>query len=439
MSWRLGLQQRIVALFIGSALVMAGIVGLSLQEFAELQSYSEQERAAEKRSEIIHAVVLVALQTATTFSSLGLDLTADERRYALANGEALLSQLEARQEQIAPIVKNILNTGEQKIVVDAVSEIRRTWEEMKSDMAQDDQGAFSFHVIAVVRHAERLRDVIGIADVAANDNARAAVIAFDQLAEKSRQIILVALFAGLAGLITVGSAVLHFGVRRPFGEAIAAVTRIVRGDVDSPVPTAKSKDEIGSILAALESLRIQAKERRNLAAERLRDATERDVRTGKARSHRRRVSRGRGCGLGRECEGRRGNAPCNGRIDCRGQQYAFSAIIASFGVSRDRQFFRRGASPGWPSRFRSTPRRPRREIPQRWLRAFPAARRVPSRHANVGHKLPAFLRLPPQALERGHDRSDFVHARGAVTGLSKSPLAIRDTAAIASPNGRRTP
>jgi methyl-accepting chemotaxis protein len=190
----------------------------------------------------------------------------------------LLSQLEARQEQVVPIVKNILNTGEQKIVVDAVSEIRRTWEEMKSDMAQDDQGAFSFHVIAVVRHAERLRDAIGIADVAANDNARAAAIAFDQLAEESRQIILVALFAGLAGLITVGSAVLHFGVRRPFGEAIAAVTRIVSGDVDSPVPIAKSKDEIGSILAALESLRKQAKERRNLAAERLRDATERDVR-----------------------------------------------------------------------------------------------------------------------------------------------------------------
>jgi methyl-accepting chemotaxis protein len=272
------LQQRIVALFIGSALVMAGIVGLSLQKFAELQSFSEQERAAEKRSETIHAVVLVALQTATTFSSLGLDLTADEKKYALASGEALLSQLEARQEQVAPIVKNILNTGEQKIVVDAVSEIRRTWEEMKSDMAQDDQGAFSFHVIAVVRHAERLRDVIGIADVAANDNARAAAIAFDQLAEKSRQIILVALFAGLAGLIMVGSAVLHFGVRRPFGEAIAAVTRIVSGDVDSPVPIAKSKDEIGSILAALESLRKQAKERRNLAAERLRDATERDVR-----------------------------------------------------------------------------------------------------------------------------------------------------------------
>ena len=278
MSWRLGLQQRIVALFIGGALVMAGIVGLSLQEFAALQKYSEDERAAEKRSDAIHAVVLVALQTATTFSSLGFDLTADEKKYALANGESLLSQLEARQEQIAPIVKNILNTGERQIIVDSVSEIRRIWEEMKSDIAQDDQGAFSFHVLAVVKHSERLRDVVGIADVAAKDGAQAAAKAFDQLAKKAQQNILIALFVGLAGLITVGSVVLHYGVRRPFREATAAVSRIANGDFDNPVTITTRADEIGAIMSALESLRGQAKERRNLVAERLRDATERDER-----------------------------------------------------------------------------------------------------------------------------------------------------------------
>ena len=278
MPWRLGLQQRIVALFIGGALIMAGIVGLSLQEFAALQRYSEDERAAEIRSDAIHAVVLVALQTATTFSSLGFDLTPDEKKYALSNGEALLSQLEARQEQIGPILKNILNSGEQEIVVDAVSEIRRTWEEMKSDVAQGDQSAFSFHVLAVVRHSERLRDVIGIADVAAKESARAAANEFDHLAEKARQNILIALFAGLAGLLTVGSVVLHYSVRRPFREAIATVSRIANGDFDNPVIVTTRVDEIAAILSALESLRGQAKERRNLVAERLRDATDRDAR-----------------------------------------------------------------------------------------------------------------------------------------------------------------
>jgi hypothetical protein len=167
----------------------------------------------------------------------------------------LLSQLEARQEQIAPIVKNILNSGERQIIVDAVSEIRRTWEETKSDMAQDDQGAFSFHVLAVVRHAERLRDVIGIADVAAKDSAQAAANAFDHLAEKARQNIFIALFVGLIGLLTVGSVVLHYGVRRPFREATAAVSRIANGDFGDPVIVTTRADEIGTSMFALESLR----------------------------------------------------------------------------------------------------------------------------------------------------------------------------------------
>src|SRR5262245_39461391 len=97
---RLGLRQRIIALFVGGALVMAGIVGLSRYEFSVLQRYSEVQRAAEQRNDSVHSVVLVALQTATTFSSLGFDLTADERKYALAESEALPSQLEARVETL---------------------------------------------------------------------------------------------------------------------------------------------------------------------------------------------------------------------------------------------------------------------------------------------------------------------------------------------------
>jgi methyl-accepting chemotaxis protein len=281
---RLGLRQRIIALFIGGALVMAGIVGLSLQEFSALQRYSADERAAERRSDAIHAVVLVALQTVTTFSSLGFDLTPDERKFALAKGEALLSQLEARQEQIAPIIKDILTADDQQRLIDAVSEIRRSWEEIKNDIAQDGRDVFMFHLVAVVKHTERVRETIAEADESAKNNARAAADAFDRLVEKAQKIILIALFAGLTGLLSVGWAVLHYGVRRPFDEAISAVSRIASGDVDSPVSTVARADEIGSILSALESLREQAKERRRLATERLRDAEERDARREKLES-----------------------------------------------------------------------------------------------------------------------------------------------------------
>jgi len=275
---RLGLRQRIIAIFVVGALVMAGIVGLSLYELSALQSYGEDERAAEQRSDEIHAVVLVALQTATTFSSLGLDLAPDEKKYTLAEGEAMLSQFEARQEQIAPVVKNIVSTDHQRSLIEAVREIRRSWEEIKAEIDQGGHDTFQFHLLAVIRHTARVREIITEADANAKESARAAANALDRRAQMARRNILFALFAGLAGILAVGWVVLHYGVRRPLGEAFAAVSRIASGDMDSPVPSVTSMDEIGSILSALENLRGQAKERRQLVAERLRDATERDAR-----------------------------------------------------------------------------------------------------------------------------------------------------------------
>lgn len=275
---RLGLRQRIIALFVGGGLVMAGIVGLSLQEFAALQLYSEEERAAEQRSDAIHAVVLVALQTATAFSSLVFDLTPDERKIVLAKGEALLSQLEARREQIEPIIKDILAPDDQRQLVGSVSEIRRSWEEIKNDIAQDGQDVFKFHLLAVVTHTERVREIVGKADESAKAGARAAAGALDDLAKKARTTILIALFAGLASVVAAGWAVLNFGVRRPFGTTLDAVNRIAKGDFESPVPVTARTDEMGSILSALEILRERAKENKRLVAERLRDAKERDAR-----------------------------------------------------------------------------------------------------------------------------------------------------------------
>lgn len=275
---RLGLRQRIIALFVVGAMVMAGIVGMSLYEFSDLQGFSENERAAEKRSDAVHAVVLVALQTASKLSSLGFDLTPDERNYTLAEAEALLAELEARHEQTAPIVKVILEPVYQELLATAVREIRRDWEEIKSAISQDEHVIFVFHLASVLKHTERVRELIVQADHRAKDSARAAADAFDRLAEKARINILIALLVGLTAMLSMGWTVLHFGVRRPFSEAIAVVSRIASGDLDSPVPVATSVDEIGAIMTALESLRGQAKERRKLVAERLRDATERDTR-----------------------------------------------------------------------------------------------------------------------------------------------------------------
>ncbi|HWP26525.1 MAG TPA: methyl-accepting chemotaxis protein [Xanthobacteraceae bacterium] len=275
---RLGLRQRVIGLFVGGALVMAGIVGLSLHELAELQRHSEAEREAELRSDAIHTVVLIALQTATTFSSLVFDLTPDEQRTVLAKGEAALAELEARRELIDPMIARFLTTDERQSLFEAVSEIRRSWEEIKNDVAQGGTDVFRFHLFSVVQHAERVRDIVARADEGAKTSAQEAAAVLNRNAKQARGTIVTTLMAGLAVMLGVGWAVLHFGVRRPIGEVIAAVSRIAAGDVNTPVPNSNRVDEIGAILGALESLRQQAGERRKLAAERLRDAAERDAR-----------------------------------------------------------------------------------------------------------------------------------------------------------------
>jgi methyl-accepting chemotaxis protein len=275
---RLGLRQRIAALFIGGAMVMAGVVAFSLHELSGLESLNDEERAAEQRSDAIHSVLLLALQTATTFTSLGYDPASDERKYGLAEGEALIAQLEASHEQVAPIIDGILTANDRRSLLDAVNQIRRSWEKIKNHIGSDEPDVFLFHLMAVTEHTKRVRDIISKADESAKNTAKAAVEAHAQRAQTARNSILVALFVGLEGMLAVGWAVLHYGVRKPFETVIAAVSRIADGDMDTPVPRAASADEIGAILTALESLRGHASERRRLMAERLHDAEERDAR-----------------------------------------------------------------------------------------------------------------------------------------------------------------
>lgn len=274
---RLGLRQRIMALFVGGAVVMSGIVGLSLYELSALQRDSEAARAAEQRGEAVHGVVMLALRAATTISSLGFDLTPDEQKQALAKGDVLLLRLETEHEKIDPDVLDILDQVDQRSMLESVAEMHRSWEQIKDDLAQGGRDASMFHLVAIVKHVDRVREIIAKVDESSSRSAKAAADTLDRRAAKARGMILIALFAGLTGVLVVGWAVLHYGVRRPLAEAIAAVSRIAGGDVTSPVPTVASTDEVGSILAALAVLREHALARRKLQDERLREIADRDA------------------------------------------------------------------------------------------------------------------------------------------------------------------
>lgn len=275
---RVGLRQRITAILAGGAIVIALIVGLCLHELTTLQALSEAERSADQRRETINEVVIVALGAATAFSSIALDLTAEEQNKAIEDSDALLRQLEMLQTPIAPILRDILSAKERESLATSIREMRHAWQETKEDFGQRSHDELIFHLAAAVIHAGRVRSVVVKADEIVHRSATAAAEAFDRRTVQARQTILAALIAGIALLLVAGWLLLHYGVKRPLGEAIAAVTRIANGDITSPVPTATTSDEIGAILSALQVFRDNAQARRRLSEDRARDMFERDKR-----------------------------------------------------------------------------------------------------------------------------------------------------------------
>ncbi|HEX5778171.1 MAG TPA: methyl-accepting chemotaxis protein [Xanthobacteraceae bacterium] len=275
---QLGLRQRIMAIVVGGALAIAGIVGFSLRELAAVRGHSEAERQLELRGEAVHEAALLALRFANTLSTLALDLAPDEQRQAVADGEAALQRFAVLEQRIAPVLPGLLTADERTSLAGSIAEVSRAWIEMQEEIAEAQREELLFHLVAVVRHAERASRLLLKADANATDQARAAAFAFDRRARQAERTILAALVAGVAALMVLGWVVLQFGVRRPLGKAIAAVGRIARGDIDSAVPPATSSDEIGAILSALAVFRDNALERRRLEIERDRSVAERDAR-----------------------------------------------------------------------------------------------------------------------------------------------------------------
>ena len=275
---RLGLRQRIMGILAGGAFVTAVIVGLSLHELATLRSLGEIERAAEQRSDAINAAVIVALRAAGAFSSIGLDLTDEEQKQAIDDSDAMLRRFEALQASIAPILQDVLNSADRDALAISIKEIRHAWQETKEEFGHRAKDEQQFHLVAVAKHTELVSLLILKADTIVRSQAKTAAGAFDARAAQATRTILIALVIGISALLAVGWLVLHYGVKRPLGAAIAAVSRIAGGDIDSPVPVTSSSDEIGAVLSALAVFRENAIARARLEDERMHDAAERDTR-----------------------------------------------------------------------------------------------------------------------------------------------------------------
>ena len=190
----------------------------------------------------------------------------------------MLQRLEALQAPIAPILQEILSAQERESLATSIKEIRHAWQETKEDFGRRSHDEQIFHLVAAVIHAGRVRSLVVKADEIVSSKAKSAAKAFDNRAVQATQTILTALITGVVVLLVTGWLLLHYGVKRPLDEAIAAVSRIADGDIASPVPAATTSDEIGAILSALAVFRENAIARANLESERLNDAAKRAAR-----------------------------------------------------------------------------------------------------------------------------------------------------------------
>ena len=275
---RAGLRQRIIGILAGGAVVAAVIVGFCLYELSALQSRKDAERLAEQRSAAVHDAVVVILRAATTFSSLALDLTDDEKKQALAEGETLLQHFLHLNDSIGPQLRSFLGADDRERLARSIKEVVHAWTETKEEIENAEREELLFRLAAAVRHTDVARELILKADTAARRDVSAAAASFEHRAAQARQAIVVALVLGLAALLGVGWTVLHFAVKQPLDNAIAAVRRIADGDLASPVETTRRNDEIGAILSALAVFRDNALVRARLEDAQLREAAERDAR-----------------------------------------------------------------------------------------------------------------------------------------------------------------
>jgi hypothetical protein len=183
---RLGLRQRLMTILAAAGLVTIFVVGLSLYELAALQSLSQAQRAADRRGEAVQDTAMVALQVATAFSSLSLDLNETERQQALGEGDAMLALLEQAVAGIDGILNQRLSAEDKKSIDDALGAIRRAWKEITEETKNAERAELLFHLFGVMQKTNELRRYLFIVKEITRGEALRAEAAVDERVARAR-------------------------------------------------------------------------------------------------------------------------------------------------------------------------------------------------------------------------------------------------------------
>lgn len=266
-----------MAIVAGGALLFGTVIVLSLYELSILRALTHAERIAGQHRDATHEAVVAALHGASDFVIIGLDLTDDERRAAIATSDASLTRFKSLYDQIEPSLADTISADDRQALAVAVRRIFHAWDDAKNNFGFASGEALQFHVISAASHADTVRRIMFAADRIALERAETLAKEFDARARRAGSTIVVALLGCVAAVFALGWAVLSYGVRRPLNDAITAVTRLADGDLTTPIPASATRDEIGAILSALAVFRENALARRHLADERARDMAEREA------------------------------------------------------------------------------------------------------------------------------------------------------------------
>ena len=213
--------------------------------------------------------------TLTARSLLGEEVLSDTPAQK-KDGDAKLQAAIANADQLLTSYKSMLEGDQDQAAYDVVVS---GWEAWKTAAAPIEQAALAGDAGGAIRlfnaqsdAAETLGEVLAAMSANKLSNAGDATTSA-RTAIADSQIIALALDAGIVLIVTITLFVMTRRVLRPLGRITGAMERIANNELDTEVPGAKRKDEIGAMAGAVEVFRQNGLKIRALSDEERAKAT----------------------------------------------------------------------------------------------------------------------------------------------------------------------
>lgn len=247
----LALSYRLAGMLISAVVAISALASYSIYELSAIDRLNEEERRAHQVSEALHEAVKLANRSTATFAILGLDLTPEEKASVLAKGKHYHDEFRTAYRRDAATLRQRLPPDKWAALQTNLEKIRHIWRETLDEIDQTTPVELDFRVFTLAKLTEEASDMIQIASAGAKANAEIVSRARERQFENARTVIAAGLILAASALLIVGFLSIRRWIVNPIKDAVAAVSRIANGDLDTPIPLARNPREIQSIFSAL--------------------------------------------------------------------------------------------------------------------------------------------------------------------------------------------